>query len=93
MHGGFTAVAGMLQRERLFSRQPVITDRSVIHQKVQLVQRTLGLAADEFPTREQLEACQMPEVVRWITASGGFRKVCRDSCDCGGSWHEFCEAP
>lgn len=75
LHGGFEAVAETLQRERLFSRRPVVTDCSVILCKVHVVQRTLGLAPNEFPTREQLEACQMPEVVRWITAAGGFKKV------------------
>eukprot|EP00892_Ulva_mutabilis_P000830 jgi/Ulvmu1/10748/UM068_0038.1 len=75
LHGGFAAVASMLQRERLFYRQPVVTDEEAILCEVQVVQRTLGLAPEEFPTREQLEACQRPEVVRWITACGGFKKV------------------
>lgn len=94
LHGGFQVVADILQRERLHTRRPAVTDRRVILRKVRRVQQTLGLPPDEFPTREQFEACQMPNVVGWITTAGGFRKVrtrylqlcplCSTWCRCAG---------
>lgn len=87
MHGGFQVVADVLQRQRLFIRRPVVNDRDVILRKVCRVQQTLGLSPDEFPTREQFEACQMPQVVCWITSAGGFRKVCH--LDVSGVHHSL----
>lgn len=87
LHGGFQVVADILQRERLFTRRPAVTDRGVILRKVRRVQQTLGLPPDEFPTREQFEACQMPHVVGWITTAGGFRKVrLLYHCSMRGTW-------
>ena len=74
-HGGFRAVAALLDRRLLYRWIPTDTDMGRLAAAVRSCQNVVGLRAHEMPSRTQLEQADMAHVVRWVTVAGGFAKV------------------
>ena len=93
-HGGFRAVAEALDRKLLYQWSTTETDMRRLEAAVRECQASVGLRADEMPSRSHLEQVGIPHVVRWVVVAGGFSKVrkCVPLCVfvCAGSLLTLC---